>query len=57
MHAIDLDCDALSTHAVILLAVRRLNEIEGINLKEDAEQYQLYAARKSGKKISDLPAI
>ena len=57
MHAVELNCDGLSTNDVILMAVCRLNKIEGINLKEDGEQYQLYAARKSGKKISDLPSI
>ena len=56
-HEVALNCDGLTGGAAILMAIQTLNQTEGAKLKEDADNYELYPAKKSGKRMSDMPAI
>ena len=39
------------------LAIAKLNNVYKLKLSDDLELYELYGARKNGKKKSDLPAL
>lgn len=39
------------------LAIAKLNNTYKLKLSEDLELYEMYGARKSGKKQSDFPAL
>ena len=57
MHHVSMEVEGLTASTVILIALEKLNAIRGVNLPESTEKYELYAAKKNGKRQSDFPAI
>lgn len=54
---VSFDGEGLQTSLAILLTAQRLNSEKGLSLSEDYQQYELLAAKKNGRRKSDLPSI
>lgn len=57
LKSVSLDSEGLTTSAIILEAIELFNSKYKYELPDDLELYQLYAARKGGRRESDLPAM
>lgn len=49
--------DHFTVEEIIRLSIAKLNKIHHLHISEDLGQYEMYGARKNGKKKSDLPAL
>ena len=54
---IDLFCGNLTVSEAIREAIEKLNKLYGLNLKDDLISYELYGAKKNGKRKSDFPSL
>lgn len=52
-----IDADGFTINDTIKEAVYKLNEENKLNLLNDLDQYELFAAKKDGSKNSGLPAL
>lgn len=54
---VSLGCGNLTVSQAIKEAVDEFNKIHRLNLKEDVTAYELYGAKKNGKRKSDFPSL
>jgi hypothetical protein len=54
---IDLFSGNLTVSEAIKEAIEKFNKTHGQNLKDDLTCYELYGAKKNGKRKSDLPSL
>lgn len=54
---VDLSSGNLSVSEAIKESIEKLNKYYHINLKNDLTYYELYAAKKNGKRKSDFPSL
>lgn len=56
-HKVSLEIHNKTTYELITEAIDKLNENSNLNLIRDPKAYELYGAKKNGKKKGDLPSI